>query len=196
MRQLLVGVYDNAAQMTAAPEDLRRPPAAGHPYDWIDLQHAAFFPVSAPALGEAVLYLEWRAGGPDGPISRQRIWAFRRDAAGAPVMDFFTIRAPERFAGRGAEPGAFAALSPDDLVGYGEACALRVALLEEGGFLAQIRPEACRITARSGRSMGIAADVRVRPGSIEYAEAGILEDGSYAFKVPGAGAYELRSLAD
>lgn len=186
------GAYDNAAQIAAADPSLLRPPAAGRPYAWIDLQHATFHRVEAPQIGPAVLYLEWRSGGPDGAISRQRIWSFRTDADGATVMDFFTIRSPEPFAGRGGEPSAFLSLSPTDLIGYGPACALQMRADPSGDFVAETTAERCRIVARSGRAMGIEARIAVRDGAIEYAEAGVLEGGDYAFKVPGAGAYAFR----
>lgn len=40
-------------------------------------QHARFVAVIAPAIGSHVLYLEWRNGGPEGAILRQRISSFR-----------------------------------------------------------------------------------------------------------------------
>jgi hypothetical protein len=191
----IVGTYDNAAQVAAADPALLRPPAPGHPYDWIDLQHAHFHRVDAPAIGAAVLYLEWRAGGADGPISRQRIWSFRIAENGATVMDFFTFRAPEPFAGRGAVAGAFRALKPDDLIGYGPVCALAVTDNAAGGFVAETTIDRCKIVARSGRAMGIAARVVVRDAALDYAEAGVLDGGAYAFKVPGAGAYAFQRNA-
>jgi len=39
--------------------------------------------------------------------------------------------------------------------------------------------------------MGINARIAISFGRIEYSESGRLDDGSYAFKVPGAGAYEF-----
>ena len=183
----LVGTWSNARQWEQAPEALRRPPAVGHPYDWVDYQAAAFYRVEAPQIGAHVLYLEWR--GEDEEISRQRIWSFRRDASGAVRMDFFTLRAPEALAGRGSEPNAFATLTPADLIGYGDACALRVRGLGVGGaFLADI-PDTCRITARSGRTMALTAQVHLDNGALAYQEAGVLEDGAFAFKVPGGPPY-------
>jgi len=183
----LVGQWSNAAQWANAPDELRRPPAVGHPYDWLDYQEASFFAVNAPEIGAHVVYLEWRGG--DGAISRQRIWSFRRDAAGAVRMDFFTLRAPEALAGRGAEADAFALLRPEDLIGYGEACALFVTPQGDAGrFLAEI-PAACRITSRSGREMTLSAQVLLDGAGLAYQEAGLLDDGAFAFKVPGGPPY-------
>ncbi|MFM7708471.1 MAG: hypothetical protein ACKO9D_10690, partial [Gammaproteobacteria bacterium] len=74
----LVGTWDNRAQYEAAPAALKVPPTVEG--EWMDLQHARFTRVAAPALGSHVVYLEWRRSGPEGEISRQRLWSFRRDA--------------------------------------------------------------------------------------------------------------------
>lgn len=184
----LEGVYSNARQFAETDESLRRPPAAGHPYDWIDQQHAAFYRVDAPALGDHVVYLEWRSGGPEGPISRQRLWSFRTDETGAPRMDFFTFVDPASYAGRGREADAFAAVQPSDLISYGEACALTVQPAANGQFAASI-PETCAITARSGRRMRLEAAVMLAGTMLMYREQGVLDDGTIAFKVPGGPPY-------
>ena len=187
----LTGAWTNAAQFAAAPDALKQPPAAGHPYDWIDVQHARFAPVSAPALGDAVWYLEWRAGGPDGDISRQRLWAFRETGAGR-VMDFYTFRDAEPYAGVLTDDGRFAALTPEDLIGYGEACALPVTQTPDG-WRAAI-PETCVIVARSGRSMTLSAEIVLAGDALSYSEAGVLEGGAYAFKVPGGPPYRFERV--
>lgn len=53
-----VGHYDTVRQFETAPVSLRREPAAGHPYDWLDRQHAEFRWITAPALGQHVMFLE------------------------------------------------------------------------------------------------------------------------------------------
>lgn len=184
----LAGRYDNAAQYAAAPADLKRTPVADDSDDWLDRQTATFTSVTAPAIGPHVIYVEWR--GVDGAISRQRIWAFRRDEAGAVRLDFYALAQPERYVG--AAPEAFAALTAADLIGYGPACGLRVSRTGAGAWDARIDPESCRIVARSSRTMGIDARITVMPTGVLYQEAGILEDGSYAFRVPGGAPYDFR----
>jgi hypothetical protein len=188
----LVGTWSNAAQFASAPDALKRPPAPGHPYDWLDLQHAQFARVEAANIGTHVIYLEWRSGGPDGPVSRQRLWSFRSEADGAVRMDFFAFRTPEAFVGKGATPSAFSAVTPDDLIGYGPACALRVTPTAPAAFDAEIEREECRITAQSGRGMGIAARVTLMSTGLLYSEEGVLDDETYAFKVPGGPPYDFR----
>jgi hypothetical protein len=188
----LVGAWDSKAQYDAAPDALKRPPAAGDGYAWLDRQYAQFARVDAPAIGTHVIYLEWRAGGPQGAISRQRIWSFRSDAAGKVRMDFFTFKSPEPFAGKAGQTSAFASLKLDDLIGYGEACGLFVEPTSANTFDAKIDESQCQITARSGRKMGIDARVTLMTTGLLYNEAGILADGAYAFKVPGGPPYEFR----
>jgi hypothetical protein len=177
------GDYDNSVQYHNTDPGLRREPAVGHPYDWLDEQHASFRWVRAPSIGEHVMYLEWRKGSATGAISRQRIWSFRRDRDDAWRMDFYTLREPAKFSLTGAAQ-AFAALTAADLVGYGEQCALVFSALPEGAASFSI-PSSCEIVARSGRAMSLRAAVRFERDCLRYSEAGRLPDGSYAFLVPG-----------
>jgi hypothetical protein len=190
---MLAGAWSNAEQYANAPDAMKRPPAPGDPYEWIDLQTAAFFPVRAPAVGEHVVYLEWR--GADGAISRQRIWAFREGEDGALTgMDFYTFADPEPFAERGSEPGAFEMLSSGDLIGYPDGCTL-AAGRTGAGYRLEVSAQDCVITARSGRQMGIEAVIEIRPDLVTYREAGVMEGGVYAFLVPGGPAYAFRRAA-
>ena len=190
---LLAGDWDNGAQFAAAPAALKVPPSVQG--EWLDVQHARFARIDAPALGTQVLYLEWRSGGPDGAISRQRIWSFRTDAEGRVRMDFYAFVDGKPWAGRAAEPGAFVALNSTDLRGYGEACALRFTALPAGGASGDITAAECTLTAASGRRMGIdAAVVLNADGSLSYRESGRLEDGRWAFRVPPTEPYRFVRL--
>jgi|GEM_PF-1949292 hypothetical protein len=193
----LAGAWSNAGQYAAAPEDLKRPPVVGHPYDWLDQQYAQFHRVEAPAIGGHVLYLEWRGGDADGEISRQRIWAFRQDEAGALTgMDFYTFVDPAPFAGLGDTEGAFAALTPDDLIGYPDGCTLTASAPTRTGLVFEVTAQDCIITARSGREMGIEARIEIGPDRLSYQEAGVSADGSFVFRVPGGPAYAFRRVDD
>ena len=187
----VAGEYDNAAQFEAAPNALKVPPSVDG--DWLDHQHALFAPVEAPGIGDRVLYLEWRSAGPDGPISRQRIWSFRHDPSGAMRMDFFAFVDGAPWAGRAAEPGAFVDLEADQLRGYGPECALRFDPQADGGWLGVISAEDCSLVAASGRRMGIDARVELgSDGTIRYQESGRLESGQYAFRVPPSQPYVFK----
>ncbi len=185
----LLGSWDNAAQFAAAPLALKRPPAAGAPYPWLDRQHARFALVDVPAVAgpdARAVHVEWRAGGPEGPVSRRRVWVFRTGPGGRLVMDFYSFTNPE---GVAADAGALVRLAAADLIGYGPLCALAVET-SASGFVAEI-PETCTITARSGRTMRLSARIVLEGDALRYEEAGRLPDGTYAFLVPGGGAYRF-----
>jgi|APFre7841882724_1041349.scaffolds.fasta_scaffold84204_1 hypothetical protein len=188
----LAGAWDNRQQFAAAPDSLKVPPSVDG--EWLDLQHAMFTRVDAPALGDHVLYLEWRSGGPEGTISRQRLWSFRNDPADGLRMDFYAFIDGKPYAGKGTESGTFRSLTTAALRGYGPACALRFDL-RGAGFMGAISAEECTITAASGRRMGINARVALTAdGSLEYQESGVLDDGRYAFRVPPTEPYRFRRL--
>ena len=196
--RFLTGQFSNAQQYERIPEDWRREPAAGNPYPWLDLQYATHTRVEAPELGEHVIYLEWRSGADDGPISRQRIWVLREDDDGVLTgFDFFTLRDPEPLAGRAGEEGAFAALTADDLIGYPEGCLAASSPPAHVGYYFAVEPEDCVITAQSGTEMRIHASVRASHSFITYRESGVTPDSRVVFQVPGAPQpYTFRRLTD
>jgi hypothetical protein len=188
----LLGAWDNNDQYVAAPETLKRAPVAGGAYEWIDTQHANFYAVDAPLItgkDAKAVYLVWRSGGINGPISRQRLWVFRTLPSGQTVMDFYAFKVPATFeAATGSNP-AFAALTVDDLTAYGPQCALPV-VMTSSGWQAAI-PSTCSITARSGRSMVLSAQIVVDNATLSYSEQGVLPSGALAFKVPGGPPYQF-----
>lgn len=188
----LAGDWDNRAQFAAAPDALKMPPSVDG--EWLDLQHATFTRVDAPAIGDHVLYLEWRKGGPEGEISRQRIWSFRSDPTDGLRMDFYAFIDGKPYTGKSNEDGAFATLTSDTLRGYGPACALRFDL-SPAGFEGAISVQECTITAASGRRMGINARVALTAdGTLEYQESGVLDNGRYAFRVPPTEPYRFQRI--
>ncbi len=195
---LLTGRFSNAEQYERIPEEWRREPAAGNPYPWLDLQYATHTRVEAPELGEHVIYLEWRSGAEDGPVSRQRLWVFRQDEAGALTgFDFFTLRDPQPFAGRAGEEGAFAALTEEDLVGYPDSCLVRAHQSPGGAYHFAVAGQDCVITAQSGTEMRIHASVRASRTFFTYRESGVTPDSRVVFQVPGAPEpYTFRRLTD
>jgi hypothetical protein len=186
----LAGVWDNRRQFDTADPALRRPPAAGTPYPWLDRQHALFREVEAPGLagpnGRAV-HLVWRSGGPDGPVSRQRLWVFRPAADGGYAMQFLLPKRADPLLDAAPDGPAFRALGPTDVVGYPPACDLPVRPSPQG-FEAHIPPD-CVIVAGSGRTMRLQASIRLEGDRLVYSEAGLLPDGSFAFRVPGSDPY-------
>jgi hypothetical protein len=189
---MLIGAWDNSAQMAAAPEAMKRPAVAGDAYEWIDWQDAIFTPVIVPAVtmnGDTVIYLAWRNNGPFGPISRQRLWVFRTAPDGKTIMDFYAFKSPRNYEDPVAAKDAFKAITLDDLIAYGPQCSLPV-IPEPNGWRAAI-PSSCAITARSGRSMVLSAQIVLDGESLSYDEKGTLEGGALAFKVPGGPPYRF-----
>ncbi len=190
----LAGSWSNAAQYALAPAELKVEPSVDG--DWLDLQYAGFHRVEAPAIGDNVLYLEWRRGAVDGPISRQRLWSFRTDADGVLRMDFHAFVDGAPFAGRGSEAGAFASLETAALRSYAPECALRFEPSAAGGWVGRIGADQCRIVSASGRAMGIEAVVELDAGGVlTYRESGRLDDGRYAFQVPPTMPYRFERIA-
>jgi CpeT/CpcT family (DUF1001) len=192
----LIGNWDNSAQMASAPETLKRPPVAGGAYEWIDGQHATFFPVNVPALtadGSKAVYLVWRTGGPQGTITRQRLWVFRVAGNGQTSMDFYAFKNPQAFENATSASDAFKSVTLDDLTAYGPLCTLPV-MATPKGWSASI-PASCAITARSGRKMVLSAQINLDANSLSYSEQGTLESGALAFKVPGGPAYQFLRVA-
>ncbi len=187
----VAGRWDNAAQHAAADPALHRPPVAGTPYQWLDRQHALFRVVEAPALagtGGTAVHLVWRSGGPDGPVSRERLWVFRPDPrTGRPRMDFYLPPPGGALVEAAPDSYAFRTLTQRDVTGYPDDCALPVRRTRTG-FTARI-PDGCTVTAQSGRAMTLQAEIRVAGETLRYAEAGLLPDGAFAFRVPNPGPY-------
>ncbi len=185
--KFLVGVFDTQAQFDAADPALKVPPSVAA--RWLDRQVATMTPVDAPEIGRHVLYLEWRSGGAEGPVSRQRIWAFD-DANEAVAMRFYTIKRPEPFVRRGGERGAFRALTLGDLTGYPPECAARFVKLGKS-ITGRINPAGCRIVSASGRGMRLDVTIRQTKDGFSYQEAGILDSGLSAFAVPPTEPYRF-----
>jgi CpeT/CpcT family (DUF1001) len=199
MAQALLGTWDNEAQVEAAPAAWKRAPAAGDAGAWLDRQHGVFVDVAVPALtpaGGRAVFLRWRSGGPEGRVSRERVWVFKPPAApGAPVtMAFHALKVPAALSGAGdpvTHRDALSGLTADDFVSYDAATCDLPVVGGRDGWTAAI-PATCAIVARSGRRMVLSATIAVTASGLSYEEQGVLEGGGLAFKVPGAAPYAFR----
>lgn len=185
---LLPGEYTNRDQYDASPEAHRIAPQIGSDAPWMDQQFAAFKRVTVPAISGEVIALQWRRDSRDGPISRQRLWAFRTTAS-SPVMDFYTLKSEIDF----SDETAFARLQPDDLISYGDTCALPVS--QQDGVFRMAIPETCQIVSRSGREMTLSAEITLGE-TLTYQESGRYLNGDLVFQVPGSGPYLFTRLSD
>lgn len=186
----LEGRFDNRAQAELSTEAF--PDVDGKNRAAQDMQYAAFRRIELPQAGTIALYTEWRADAADGRVSRQRVWSFYRDAEGKLRQRFYTIKAPERFAGGIADAAKLAALTIDDLIPFPPACDLVwTKMLNE--FVAEIPPGKCFVTTQATKArMFINARIAVSDRQMFYDESGTAEDGRTTFNVPVIGSYHFR----
>lgn len=188
----LEGSFDNRQQVELGENFLHdAPPAAERAPD---LLFPVFARVAAPALGAHVVYLQWPMGSADGRLQRQRIWAFELDpASNAVLMDFFTLREPERWRDAHLAPdSATLELTRDDVIPYPPACRLPFRRHADV-FIGEIPRGACRIVSQQTRTdMTINARVIVARDQVWYDESGVRADGSIVFQVPASGSYQFR----
>jgi hypothetical protein len=185
----LEGAHSNDAQMRALDAAVQRMPTPGSP--WVDAQYARFVRFPMPSLGELVYYMEWRSSGPQGAITRQRIWAFRDLGSDRPKMRFYVANQPELWAAAASDPALLQQLAKAGLPEYPPGCEV-VFSRKPGGWDGVIPREACVIVARqSQRTMRIDARVTLEGDGWKYDESGTLDDGKPSFVVPEGFRYEF-----
>lgn len=185
----LEGTHSNDAQMRSLAADVARTPSPGKP--WVDAQYARVVRFPMPTLGELVYYMEWRAGGPKGEITRQRIWAFRDLSTDRPRMRFYVADRPELWAAAAGDPALLQQLAKAGLPEYPPGCEV-VFVRTADGWDGVIPREACVIVARqSQRRMTIDARITLDRDGWKYDESGTLDDGRRSFVVPEGFRYEF-----
>lgn len=188
----VVGEFDNQQQVSWGENALlESPPSTAQAPD---LLFPIFARVEAPALGRYVIYLQWPLGSPEGRLQRQRIWTFELDPErNAVLMDFFTLREPDRWKDAHREPQtALRGITREDLVTYPESCRLPFRR-HANVFIGEIPRGQCRIISQQSRTdMTINARIVIASDQIWYQESGVRQDGSVVFKVPVAGSYQFK----
>lgn len=188
----IVGEFDNRQQIAKGENALLEtmPDAARAP----DLLFPVFAQVQAPALGRHVIYLQWPMGSPEGRLQRQRIWTFEIDEQrNAVMMDFFTLREPDRWRDAHLKPEtALCDITREDVIPYPPACRLPFRRHADA-FIGEIPRGDCRIISQQTRTdMTINAKIVIARDQVWYAESGVRQDGSIVFKVPAVGSYQFR----
>ena len=190
---LLSGTYSNAAQRSELPDEIATRYTPDAP--WLDTQYAIFAPVKVPAMGENTLYLQWHRDNEDGPIIRQRIWQFEQLDAQTVAMRFYALKKAAAKASLDAHkyPERVQDFAKHQLIVYPDNCVVVWRRVDKS-VVGEIAP-GCSITAyESGRSMTLHANIVVNDDGLTYRESGVLDEGSYAFLVPGYQAYEFKRL--
>lgn len=185
----LEGAHSNDAQMNSLPADVARVPSPGKP--WVDAQYARLIRFPMPELGELVYYMEWRAGGPKGELTRQRIWAFHDLRTKQPRMRFYVTGEPGLWAAAAGDPALLQKLAKAGLPEYPKGCEVLFTRTKRG-WDGVIPRDGCVIVARqSQRQMTIEARVTLDGERWLYDESGTLDDGRKAFVVPEGHRYEF-----
>jgi hypothetical protein len=191
LMQWMSGSFDNRRQVESGENRLREGPRG--PEREPDLLYPIFSLVDAPAIGRHVVYLQWHQGRSDGPLQRQRIWTFDIDPErNAIVMDFFTLRDPDRWRDAHRNPeSAVREMTANDLLPYPESCRLPFRRFIDV-YIGEIPRGECRIVSQQTRTeMTIYARIVVSDEALWYDESGVRGDGSVVFRVPASGSYQF-----
>ena len=187
---LIVRQYDNSAQMADLPAGTATKYTPNTP--WVDAMYGVFSRAEVEAARGQDIYLQWHNEGPDGPISRQRIWSFiEGEAPGTVRMEFYSLTedAAKRAVDAHLYPERASGLTQDDFVVYPDSCFVLWQRTGPDRFEGQMNKMCEIIAQRSGRVMQLTADITVSAARMTYRESGVLEDSSFAFEVPGANTY-------
>lgn len=163
----LIGRWDNADQFERAPAPYRAAPGGRADGPWIDRQHVT---ATSPSPGRIVL--EWREGGPAGPLWRTDRLTFAREGAAIRITGV-------REAGVRRIP----------LEGP---CAFLVTPTSDAHFDAIIDPQICRIRGEGGRVLGYQARLTLTTTGLLAEEAGVIGEDAFAFRRPDGVPYDLR----
>lgn len=121
----------------------------GRPTEGTLVMHTFVRGIEAPAFGDNIVYLEQRYGGPEGSITRQRIFAFNEDRQGV-VTTAYDFPDGAKYARSDAVPQRLAALTPDDMYSFPEGCRIRWSK-ENNTYVGAVKRTDCRIESRGGR---------------------------------------------
>ena len=184
LMEVLSGTFDNRRQFSQIPSKFKVTPSVTG--KWLDRQYATVMRVDNWELSPA-LFVEWRTGGPDGPVSRQRIWV-PYDADCNITMAFYGFRKLVSLDDLPARGSA-------DLIAYPHECMVRWQRKGER-WNGRLDPARCRIVAQSGRAMRLDVTIEADKQGFTYQEAGTLESGAKAFAVPPTRPYRFDRIVD
>jgi CpeT/CpcT family (DUF1001) len=177
MLQWFPGRYDNDLQVYFDGE-LSTPEANRN-----NRIHSIFVPVTLPAFGPNVFYVEQYADGDPTKIYRQRIYRFSADyIENAVKLEIFAPSSEQATAMRGAyaDPTKLAALTPANMTLY-PGCDV-FWRRQENQFIGYMKPGACRVASRrSGKTLVITDDLVLTDHSIWIKDQAIDDSGAYVY---------------
>jgi hypothetical protein len=145
--------------------------------------HSIFRPVTLPAFGENIFYVEQYADGNPDAIYRQRIYRFTNDhARGAAKLEIFAPSPEQAAAMKGAwrDPSKLAGLTPANMTLH-PGCEVYWRR-QENQFIGSMTPNACRVASRrSGRNLVITDDLVLTKDAIWIRDQAVDETGAYVY---------------
>ena len=145
--------------------------------------HSIFAPVTLPAFGPNVFYVEQYSDGDPTKIYRQRIYRFSADyAENAIKLEIFAPSPEQATAMDGAygDASKLAALTPVNMTLY-PGCEVYWKR-QENQFHGYMKPRACRVASRrSGKTLVITDDLVLTDHSIWIADQAVDEAGAYVY---------------
>jgi hypothetical protein len=182
------GRYDNELQVFWQ-DDLKVPEEARH-----ERIHSIFRPVTAPAFGPHVFYVEQHEDADPSKIYRQRIYAFSADPANDAIrLKIYTPKKPEALAGAWRDPERLKKLKLSDATTV-EGCDV-FWRRQANQFLGSIPDGACRVVStRSGNELVIDDDLVLTESEIWIADRATTPDGAYVFGNKAGVPHKLRKI--
>lgn len=157
----------------------------GRPAEGVLVMHTFVRRIAAPAFGQNVVYLEQRYGGPEGDITRQRVFSFEEDNQGI-VTTAYDFPDGAKYARADAVPQRLNDLTPADMYSFPTGCRIRWSK-DNGQYAGTVKRADCRIESRSGRG-DVFVDMVYQLSDDAYTlfEQGFNESGSFLFGTPAA----------
>lgn len=171
---MIAGDYDNARHRASEANAVSTVP--GKHLVKAPPRYLMVRPVRLPNVPGATAYLEWHDTSKSGPVTTERVWAFKETADGV-VMNFYTLLPSGRDKLKGVAEGASGAaeraatVTMDDLFSYHERCAFR--FVRDGDtYRGELPRGQCVMLQRSKNAyMTVEALVEISPSRLrEYTE--------------------------
>jgi hypothetical protein len=145
--------------------------------------HSIFAPVTLPAFGANVFYVEQYSDGDPTKIYRQRIYRFTPDyTENAVKLEIFAPSPEQALAMKGAygDPSKLASLTPANMTLY-PGCEV-FWRRQENQFIGYMKQGACRVASRrSGKTLVITDDLVLTQNAIWIQDQAVDEAGAYVY---------------
>lgn len=182
------GRYDNELQVFWEP-DLGVAEDERH-----ERIHSIFKPVSLPAFGDHVFYVEQYSDGDPSKIYRQRLYVFTPDVESDAIrLKIFTAKSPERIVGAARDPSKLLRLKPADATAT-PGCDV-FWRRQANQFIGSMKDGACRVQSkRFGGEIVISDDLVLTPDEIWISDRANTPEGAYVFGNKAGIPHKLRKI--